>query len=673
MKGYRVVQRGSRWVPARRVRNNLPADKDLFVGRDDALQKLNDALAEHRLLTLVGIGGVGKTRLATHFARAWLGEFPGGVAFCDLSKARSLDGVMVAVAQALDISLGKSDPAAQLADAIASRGDCLIILDNFEQVTEVGRSTVSHWLNRTEKARFLVTSREVLGVNGERVLSLSTLSEGAARALFIDRAKAAKSDFACDDEGLQAISRLTKLLDYLPLAIELAAADLTEPSALLNRMDERFKLLSYGSGRRDRQSTLRATLDWSWDLLSPVDQAALSELSVFVGGLTLEAAEAIFVFPMEEAPPWALDVMQSLVDKSLLRRSGPDRFEMLESVREYASERLSLEDKRVGSGLRAKTEAERRHGLFFALRQPGRNEPTELYDLDNLVAACMRSTARRDSEVAVPALALAWRALKLKGPFRVGVELSEAVCAMPALSPVQGAIAKRILGNSLQASGATARARVVLEDALTQASESGDSELVCLALDRLAEAHAYEGDMSGALDLYEQAFDGLIQSSEPGLACAIVSGMGTCHKYLGHIERAGELYRLALSKARLAGERRWEGGALGNLGQWNANQGRRAQALEQYQSALAIACELNDRPWEGNVRCNLGLLHLGLANSARAQQELEVALTVARGLGYRRLEKRGALQSRSCDAGAGRAGGGSTKLPACNRSGSLAE
>ncbi len=639
-KGYRVVSRGSVWMPARDVKHNLPAEPDRFVGRADDLQTLILAMRHHRQLTLVGVGGVGKTRLATNFARAWLGDFPGGVAFCDLANARTLDGMMLAVAEALGVTLGKTDPAAQLGSAITSRGECLIILDNFEQITRLARQTVIDWLDMTDQSHFLVTSREVLGIRGERVLSLATLSAVAARELFCDRAKAAKSDFICDESGERAIQRLVKLLDCLPLAIELAAARVRviEPVAMLDRMHERFRLLSYGPDRADRQGTLRATLDWSWDLLSQTEQTALAQLSVFVGGFTLEAAEAIIALPLAEPMTWLLDVMQALVEKSLLRKSGSDRFEMLESVREYAAERLVSHNSALDICAAPDDAVERRHGLYFSAARGGGRESAALHDLENTVAACARAARRGDGEVAVGALITAWRALKLRGPFRAGAELSETVSAMEGLSVVQSAVARRILGNAMQACGFTVRSRIVLEEALVLAEASHDPSLIVLALDRLAEAHLYEGNMEVALELYERAEASLTEPGDPAVACAVLSGMGTCHEYLGNVARAEELYQSALSRARRAGARRWEGGALGNLGQWNANQGRKDEALRHYRSALTIAQELNDRPWEGNVRCNLGLLHLGLSDFGNAQQELELALGVARELGYRRLE-----------------------------------
>ena len=260
-KAYRVVRQGELWLPVREIRHSLPAEGDAFVGRVDALAELSRRMQSGaRLVSVLGVGGTGKTRLVTRYGRSWLGEFPGGVWFCDLASARTVDGIASAVAQGLDVPLGKDDPVVQLGHAIAGRGQCLVILDNFEQVARCAGQTLGHWLARADQARFVVTTREVLGVVGEVVLALPPLPPAEGAALFVQRVKAAKPDFQPTLEDEAAITPLVALLDGLPLAIELAAARVRvmPPRMLLARMGERFKLLASKGGRLDRQSTLRA-------------------------------------------------------------------------------------------------------------------------------------------------------------------------------------------------------------------------------------------------------------------------------------------------------------------------------------------------------------------------------------------------------------------------------
>src|SRR6185369_6522780 len=249
-------------------------------------------------------------------------EFPGGVWFCDLSQARSLDGLAHAVAHGLGISLGKADPLVQIGEALSAHGACLLIVDNVEQVTAHAEETIGRWLDRARQARILVTSRQVLGVPGEEVLTLDPLDVEDAAELFCRRAQAAGGDVESDPAGRASITALVKLLDGLPLAIELAAARVRvmSPQTLLRRMTARFELLVSRSGRTDRQATLRAAFDWSWDLLTLPEKVALAQLSVFEGSFTLSAAEAVIELPADCLACPTLDLVQSLVEKSLVCR-----------------------------------------------------------------------------------------------------------------------------------------------------------------------------------------------------------------------------------------------------------------------------------------------------------------------------------------------------------------
>src|SRR4051812_45879209 len=221
-KAYRVVRRDGQWLAVREIPNSLPAERDDFVGRTQALADLDRRVhSQARLLTVVGIGGSGKTRLAIHFGWKWLGEYPGGVWFCDLAPARSVDGIAHAVAAALDVPLGKDDPIQRLGRAIAGRGSCMLILDNFEQVAREAQATIGPWLDSGRSARFIVTSREVLGLPGEEVLRLQPMTGGDAEALFMRRSEAAGVDARTTVEDRPTVQKLVALLDGLPLAIEL--------------------------------------------------------------------------------------------------------------------------------------------------------------------------------------------------------------------------------------------------------------------------------------------------------------------------------------------------------------------------------------------------------------------------------------------------------------------
>jgi predicted ATPase/class 3 adenylate cyclase/Tfp pilus assembly protein PilF len=621
--------------------HSLPAERDTFVGRREPLAELQRRLdTGSRLVSVLGLGGTGKTRLVTRFGWSSLRVFPGGVWFCDLSEARSLDGILYAVAQGLDVPLGKDDPVTQIGRAIAGRGGCLVILDNFEQVARHAEETVGRWLNRASAARFLVTTREVLGLPGEEILALAPLAPSDAAALFMRRAEAAKPGFQPSAEDQSAIDPLVKLLEGLPLAIELAAARVRvmPPRTLLLRMSERFKLLSSAGGRLDRQATLRAVFDWSWDLLSVPEKAALAQLSVFEGGFTLESVEAVLDLSAYENAPWPMDALQSLVHKSLVRQMTDARFDLLVSVQEYAAEHLRTEGRYTGSGPAALLAAEARHGAYFASLDEKAAIADACGELDNLVVACRRAAARDDAEMAANALGGAWAGLSLRGPFRVGIELASVVQATRGLGAGAAAKVHSVAGRALSASGKDAEAHAQFEVSIAQAREVGDRGCECRALIGLAAGDSHAGRMDAARVAFGAALVIAREIKDPTLQSDAHNGLGTMEVFLGHTGEARAHFEKALALAREAWQREREGRILGNLGILYINAGSMDQARSHDEAALAVAREIGNRQQEGNTRCNLGLLHQVQGRFAEALEQLEAALVMARDLGHARLE-----------------------------------
>jgi len=640
-KGYRVVREGDLWLPARSIKHSLPAELDSFVDRRETLAELARRLdAGARLVSVLGIGGTGKTRLITRFGWSWLGDFPGGVWFCDLSQARSLDGIAYAVAEALAVPLGKEEPVVQLGNAIAGRGRCLVILDNFEQVSRYAEETLGRWLKRATEARFVATTREVLGLVGEETLALAPLPAADAAALFVQRAESAKRDFQPTEEDRAAVDPLVKLLEGLPLAIELAAARVRvmPPRTLLSRMSERFKLLSSTGGRRDRQATLRSTFDWSWDLLSLPDKAALAQLSVFEGGFTMESAEAALDLSGYEDEPWTIGTVQSLLDKSFIRQVSDGRFDMLVSVKEYASEHLRTEGRFPGSGPSALAAAEVRHSGYFARLGEKRAVAGACVEIDNLVAACRRAAARGAAEESAGALEGAWAALNLRGPFSVGVELASQVSGTPGLGAAARAIAERIAGSALDASGRVAEARTHLEAALALAREARDARCEARVLANLADLHRRDGRVEEARAFHARALALARELEDRDLECLVLNDLGTLEYHLGRLEESRAHWEAALALARRIGDRRWEGGLLGNLGGLHFSAGRLDEARAHLEAGLVVARELGDRKFEGNALCNLGLLYQLLGRMEEAGKQLEAALVVVREIGHVRTE-----------------------------------
>lgn len=338
------------------IPNNLPLQASEFIGREKAIEALKQKFPGTRLLTLTGPGGTGKTRLALQTATELLGNYPDGVFFIDLTLLNDPALVPSSIAEVLNVKEVKSEPMLDTLIQFLRRKSVLLVLDNMEHILEA-TPTVGELIAAVPNVDVLVTSREVLHISGEQVYvvppltlpksgsrtDLKLLASHEAIQLFISRARAAKPDFQITPENAEDIVEICRRLDGLPLAIELAAARirLFTPKKLLERLSDRLGILT-GSARdrHARQQTLRATIDWSYDLLKPPERKLFARLEVFSGGRTLEAIEAVCAPGLEIE---VLDGLESLLDKSLIGQEedfeGHPRFVMLESLHAYARER----------------------------------------------------------------------------------------------------------------------------------------------------------------------------------------------------------------------------------------------------------------------------------------------------------------------------------------------
>jgi predicted ATPase/class 3 adenylate cyclase/Tfp pilus assembly protein PilF len=697
-KAYRVVRVGDLWRTLREVRHNLPAERDAFVGRRVELWRLAQRLdAGARLLTVLGSAGSGKTRFVRRYGWTWLGDWSGGVYFCDLSEARSLDGILFAAASALDVPLGKDDPVLQLGHAMAGRGRCLIVLDNFEQVLSHAPATLGHWLDRAADAAFVVTSRERLHLPGEEIVPIEPLPlDQEAIELFTVRARAQRADFVLGEANRAAVADVVRLLDGLPLAIELAAARarVLSPVQLVKRLRDRFHLLTGVRGATARQATLRAAIDWSWDLLAPWEQAALAQCSVFEGGFTLDAAEAVLDLAVWPKAPAALDAVEALVDKSLLRTWVPAEqgrldidepyFGMYVSIHEYAREKMDA------AGPQATCAAEERHGRYFsqfgteeaidALSRAGgtKRRRALALELDNLLAACRRAITRRDSDTAAKTHRAAWEVLELRGPVTLATTLGFQVLALDGIQPADRvaalatfAMASQRAGRMLEAEshfdqalalarsirdrasegkilshmgtlpreqGSINEARRRLEDALDIHREVGDRRWEGIVLGNLANLDFEHGRLNEARHHYEAALAIHREVGNRRVEGSVLGNLALLHSEQGHLAEAHAQYEAALATHREVGSRRFEGTTLGNLGMLYQQQGRLTEAQKQYEAALAIHRSVGNRRDEGIVLGNLGIVDFEQGRLHEAQEHYEAARSIAREVGYPRAE-----------------------------------
>ena len=393
---------------------SLPAFASLFFGRETDQRRVHDALATQRLVTLTGVGGCGKTRLAVEVARAAAGVAT--VAFVPLAECGEAGEICERIRAALRIRPSTEPAAAQLVVFLADR-DVLLVLDNFEQLVEAGgRDVVLDLLGRLPHLRCLVTSRRILDVAGECTLALAPLplpDTGMARAdaartpslaLFIDRARGARPDFALTEGNADALVRLALALEGLPLAIEIAASRVRahSPEEMCAALARRFALLARQGARATRHGrhvTLESTIDWSWRLLAPARQRFLAALSVFRGGCTSASANAVC------ATLDAQQQLEALVSDSLLvadiEAPGGTRFSMLETVREFAQERLH-DDRRA---IRARHRA---HALALAQQLAGSGGPRLDVELPNLLQAVASAVDDGEPDIALR-IALALR------------------------------------------------------------------------------------------------------------------------------------------------------------------------------------------------------------------------------------------------------------------------
>jgi len=726
-----------------KAKTNLLERKNSFVGRQAEIAAIGALLAEPKtsLVTVVGPGGVGKTRITqefglmaaeggagfqpagrfpelvegsalplassraergiphsvrddqdaggTHSTRSGqapaLQQFPGGVWFCDLTECRTADGIAGAVALGLGIPLTQNDGVGQLAASLSMREPLLLILDNFEQVVEHAGATVGVWMAKAPKAKFLASSREPLHLEGEKSFPLHPLKQDGIQ-LFIDRASDVKRGFTTDDATRAAIVKIVDHLDGIPLAIELAASRCSAmpPQKILERLPRRFDLLK---GRRQdasaRQATLRGAIDWSWDLLKPYERTALAQCSVFQGGFFLEAAEAVVNLDEHEDAPFAMDVIESLVEKSLLVAfevpflKGEARYRMYESIRQYGQEKLMEHESGVESLLLRHAE----HYLEYAEHW---NEAT--YGPD-VVEALNRIELEYDNlfgiqevfeetqpELAARAVLYAANTLRTRGPWKERIpRLERAVKGLgggAGVPPAPSGQDDSSVASRLRRDVEAPR-RPVIAGSLRGNPEDGVhppimvdegvhslSDTYLPLLIRLAHALTYayfdggstEGLKAAANTCRELAsrLANLVDSETRELACLAAQAQVLSHSRVGEFRQAGEVFdsqiramgledgRAGLQSVGFDGKlRRAVAVMVGNRGIVHMNLGEYPQALACYAEAEAINRELGNRAVGGINVGNRGNVHLNLGEYPQALACLAEAEAIARELGNR--------------------------------------
>jgi predicted ATPase/class 3 adenylate cyclase len=556
-------------------RTNLPVPATPFLGRESELAEVVALLTRDdvRLLTLAGPGGTGKTRLALQAAAGAAERYPDGVWWVPLATLRDPELVLETAAHVLGSKNG-------LAEHISDRS-LLLLFDNFEHVVGAAPGVAS-LLASCPNVDILVTSRERLRVRGEQTYPVPTLGAGDAETLFVARARSVDPAFA----GSEAVAEVCDRLDQLPLAIELAAARtvLFSPEQLLERLSQRLDLLR---GERDadpRQQTLRATIEWSYDLLADDERSLLARLSVFAGGSTYDAAEQVV-----GAGP---DALQSLLEKSLLRRRDAPlgaRYWMLETIREFAVERLEASGEAE--------EIRRRHAAhFLALAEEAEpqlaGDPEESLDEiepehDNLRAALDFLVDAGETQLVLRLAGALSQFWTLRGHFAEGrrhVEDALAADSRPTTARASVLIAAGVFASF---AGDRELERRRAEEALALHGELGDAHGVALARYGLANA-AMEGDWEKAKRLLEACVHEFSELGDDFHALAARRGLAWAYEELGELERYRTLTEENLRQARASGVRRIEARSLGGLAMLALAENRVHDAIRLLSDSYAI-------------------------------------------------------------------------------------
>jgi predicted ATPase len=611
----------------------VPVPATPLVGRDDDAAAVSDLVRAEgvRLVTLTGPGGVGKSRLAVEVAQRVGAGFEDGVRFVELGSVRAAELVTAAIAAALGLNTSGGRLITDLKSCLRTRR-LLLVLDNFEQVMGAA-PLVAELLGAASGVVALVTSRMVLRLNGEHEFPVPPLrvppigaGGGAADVqrcasvrLFVERARAASAGFELTSGNAGAVAEICRRLDGLPLAIELAAARvrLLPPQALLARLGDRMGLLTGGArDLPDRQRTLRSTLDWSFDLLSGGEQALFARLGVFAGTFDLPAAEAICAASGKAVPGPAghvMDTLGSLVDSSLVRpqsRTGEPRFGLLETIREYALERL-----RDGADWR---EAHDRHAAYFlALAEPAPAElqgPGQLAWLDRLetehgnLGAAMSWLAEQDQLQSAIHLSWAtWRFWWLRGHAEELASYVDILDKSEHLPPRQRALALSGTGFGLFASGDQTPAQPLLEQSLPLYRQAGDMLGAATTAAMLGHLLALQHQDARASELLEQTLTPLQEAGNDRLAgperrehllgvALVCNFLGQIRLSQGDHDRAAQLFTEGLNAARSAQDRFTILVSLYDVALSSQAQGDLAGAAERLQEGVSQSAEAGDEP-----------------------------------------------------------------------------
>ncbi len=617
---------------------NLPTPATPFVGRERELAEMERLLADPacRLITLVGPGGMGKTRLAVEAAARRRNAFAHGAFFVPLAALGSVEQLVPTIADSIGVpSYSGENPKAQLLDYLREK-EMLIVLDNFEHLVE-GAGLVGEMLAAAPGVKLIVTSRERLNLHGEWLIEVAGLDEGSAVELFLQSARRVCPGFSPSAGETAEIARICALVGRMPLAIELAASWLRvlplEEIAGEIRANIDFLTASFRD-IPERHRSLRAVFDHSWGLLSEEERRALRRLSVFHGGFERKAAA--------EVAGVSLPLLAALVDKSLLTRGQKGRYGLHELLRSYALRKLHAEGDE-------EREVLKRHCTYYAgfaaTRAEclgGADQEEALEELrtehGNIRAAWEFALGEFDEGALAGLIDGLHRFYEIRGRFQEGKEAFAGAIGPLRARGTGGPILAKVLvraGRFLHALGASREAKPLIEEGLARARELGDAREIAFALTALGELMSFFGEHSQAEGLLREALGRYREVGyRPGIAAAL-NALGTVAWRQGRYEDAKALYQEGLALERGLGDRRGMALSLNNLGIIYGLLGELEEARKLFTEGLTISEELGDLPSMSRCLNNLGIAAMKLGDLEQARAFHERGLAIERETGNR--------------------------------------
>lgn len=625
--------------------NNLPQQVTSFIGREKELSQVREYLQTARLLTVTGSGGCGKTRLTLQVATELLEQFSEGIWFVELASLTDAALVELTVADVLGVRPVPGESLSKTLVKSLKEKKLLVILDNCEHVLRAVADLVELLLQGCSQVQILVSSREALGILGEKTYRVPSLSVPESTQLLVERASSHLPRFALTESNLSTITQLCEHLDGIPLAIELAAARVRSMPVeqLASRLDDRFRLLTGGSRTAlPRQQTLRALIDWSYELLNAQEKLLLGRLCVFSGGWALDMAEKVCGADGIEA--WeVLDLLTALTDKSLViyeeEEGGLGRYRLLETIRQYATEHLAASEELDRLRLR--------HRETVCLL--AEEATTHLRSADQA-----RWLQRFDQELENCRQAMG---LPLPDPAHFGLRL--ALALNPYLVEMRGNLAEAILwletkypgavappmnlavqvlaylGQAYWRRGDYAKARVHFEKALPLWKTLGDAPGFYRTLGGLANVIYYQGDYATAEPLYTEVLELSRQGGKPQDIARALNNSGLVAVGRGRHSEALALFEESLQLRRTLGDRLGQGTILGNLVDVYAELGRYDDAWQAAEESRIIGEEFSEPLMLGYAWLHIYRLARDEGDFARAEQAALKSLTLRHEVGER--------------------------------------